>query len=227
MVRDTRLVTRAVVIAACLLLVAAVPAFARTRVSALAYDITDASISEEMDFQGDGGPACSRAGVCGYSGTVTYGFDGIEGGDAFIAFLRRGHRTRTIASGEIFANGLTKATVFGPGGGPPCTEQILRHGELFSIAGTPGRVRFSFHDPSVTGSLLRTYCTGPSDADMWRARAIPRLSVPVSTLRHRHVLLQTSTTRPFHSGPFVGQLKFSVSLRMRRVRIPSFFLQLL
>ena len=227
MLRHTRLVTSAVLIALCVLLAAAAPASARTRVHAMAFDVTDATMSEQMSFQGDGGPACARAGVCGYSGTVTYGFGGIEGGDAFIAFLRRGHRSTIAAFGELFDHGLTSATVNVPGGGPPCTEQIIRKGETFDIRGTPGRVRFVFHDPFISGSLLRTFCPGPSDVDMWRARAVPRLSVPVSKLRQGHVLLQESTTRPFHSGPFVGQLKFDVSLRMRRVKVPSFLLDLI
>jgi hypothetical protein len=205
---------------------AAAPAAARKRVHVLAYTITDATMSEEMDFQGDGGPACARAGVCGYSGTVSYGFGGIQDGDLAIAFAPHGHRLAASGVGEIVANGLTKATVNGPGDGPPCTEQVIHRGEIFDLTGTSGRVRLSFHDPRIAGGYLRSFCVGPSDADMWHAHALPRLSVPVSALRHEHVLLQSSTTRAFHSGPFIGTLKFSVSIRMRRANVPSFLFPL-
>jgi hypothetical protein len=211
--------TRAALLCACLLLVAASPARAGARV--LAYTIDDAKLSERLDFHGDGGPACARAGVCGVSGTVTYEFGGIQDGEAALVLVRRGHRSRASGFGQLLANGITKATVNGPGGGPPCTAQVLRRGDFFDLSGTAGRVRLSFHSPPFLPDFLKTYCAGPGDADVWYARALPRLSLPVSSLRRRHVDIDVSSQRAFHAEPFSGTLSFSASLRLRQIRLPN------
>jgi hypothetical protein len=85
----------------------------------------------------------------------------------------------------------------------------------------------AFHDPRIETGPIRSYCTQPSDADLWHARALPYLWIGSRDLRRRHLTLSVSTTRAFHSGPFTGQVAFQATLRMRRVKIPSFLLQVL
>ncbi len=192
-----------------------------------AWDMTDASLSEHVTFQGDGGPACRQAGVCGFNGTVDYGFGGIENGDLEVVLLHRRHRVQTFAAGEIFENSLTKATVNPPGGGPACTEQALHHVEILGVRRVGHRIRVGFHDPRLFTGPIRSYCTQPSDADLWHARALPYLWIGSRELHRKHLTLSVSTTRPFHSGPFAGQVAFQATLHMRRIRIPSFLLQFL
>jgi hypothetical protein len=190
-------------------LACASPAAARTQV--YAFSITDARIAEVMTFQGDNGPACERSGLCGYSGTVSYGFDHADGLTALE--ITRGH---AFGFGDFLFNGLTSATVQGPGGGPPCTDKIIRKFDAFQVEGGASRVRFVFHPPLAAGDFLGTYCAGPKDADMSHANALPDLSVPVRRLGRKTLLLHASSTRPFHAGPFQGTLSFSVDIRMRR-----------
>lgn len=205
------MVTRALlsgVIAALCALVFAVPAGA-AQGHTYGFSITDARISEVMTFQGDNGPACQRVGVCGYSGTVSYGFDHADG--LMAAAISRGH---AVGFGFLDFNGLTSATVQVPGGGPPCTDRVIRKFDAFQVKGGASHLSFVFH-PRLAGlNFLDTYCAGPSDADI--AREIPALVVPVSQMRRRALILHLSSTRPFHAGPFQGTLAFSLDLRMRR-----------
>jgi hypothetical protein len=224
--RDTRLVTRAAVvcavIAACLLTLASgASARSKPRVEALAFAVTDATMSEDLTFQGDGGPACARAGVCQTAGNIHYGFGGLEFGDFVLLLIRVGHRSTALGFGSLGANGLTTATVTN-GSGPSCTDKLIHTADGFDVAGKPGRVRFTFHSSFDPTDFLGSYCAGPSGADLNHVHALPRFSVPTSRLRHNKVSLSMSSSRQFHAGPFTGTLNFSVTLKLRRQRVPSF-----
>jgi hypothetical protein len=179
------------------------------------FRITGARMSEVMTFQGDGGPACARAGVCGYSGTVSYGFDHAHG-IAAVAIRPR----RVVGVGALFFSGLTSASVQAPEGGPVCRDSVLRRFDAFAVEGTPSRIRLVFHPPSSGTDFLGTYCAGPGDADMSHAHAVPEIALSARSLRRKSLLLHASTTRAFHAGPFVGTLAFTVDLRLRRSREP-------
>lgn len=213
--------TRAVILAAlCCLAFGAAPAAARQR--QYAFIITNASMSETMSFQGDGGPACARFGVCGYSGTVSYGFGG---GDGLAAFVVAGRRA--AGTGDFFYNGLTSASVQGPGGAPPCTDKVIRTFDGFEVAGRPNRIRILFHPPIDGPNYLDTYCTGPSDLDVWHAKALPQLTLSERSLRSRIVRLHAASTRQFHAGPFLGTMTFQIDVKMRRARHLSSILRFL
>jgi hypothetical protein len=220
-VRHTRLVTRALLV--CLLaaagaLVAAPAALARNRahIDLLAYSVTGASMSEDLTFQGDGGPACANAGVCGVNGHVHYGFDDIEHGDSALLIIRAGHHSLVTGFGFLAANGLTSATVTASDG-PKCNDKIVHTSDGFDIEGNPGRVRFVFHSPFNLTDFVDSYCMGPNNADLWHVHALPKFSVPTSRLRHKRVSLTMSSSRTFHSGPFTGKLDFSAQVNLRRV----------
>jgi hypothetical protein len=207
-------VTRAVLLAAVAALCAlasAAPAAARTT-HAYAFDVLDAHLSEVMTFQADGGPACQRAGVCGYSGTVSYSFD--HSTDGFAAIEARGRRASGFGFLEV--GGLTSATVQGPGGGQPCTDKIIDRFDGCQVEGSPARVRLVFHHPETAPQFLDTYCVGPRDLDV--AGLIPPLALPRASLGRRSLFASASSTRQFHAGPFVGTLTFSAAIRMRRSR---------
>jgi hypothetical protein len=209
-----------VVGALCSLAVCAPAAAAKPR--HYAFVVTTASMSEVMSFQGDGGPDCARSGVCGFSGTIDYSFGGADGVAVFETSGRRASGT-----GDFFFNGLTSATVQGPDGGPPCTEKAIRTADGFEVSGTPGRMRMVFHSPFDVPNSLDSYCTGPSDLDMWHAHALPTLTLSARSLRAKSLRLQTSSTRQFHAGPFVGALTFRVDMRLRQSRQLSGIFQFL
>jgi hypothetical protein len=208
-------VTRALTAAICAALFALVPCApaGATAPHQYAFGIPDVSMSEVMNFHGDGGPACQRAGVCGYSGTVTYSFGG---GSGLAAFIVSPHRA--LGTGDFFFSGLTSATVQGPGGGAPCTDKVLDSFDGFEVEGTPGHIRLIFHPYWDAPDALHTYCTGPSDVDISHAHAIPDIVVTEKTLRRHKLHLEASSTRPFHSGPFEGTLSFQVNMRLRRAK---------
>lgn len=216
---DTRRVTRRVLLAcACALLVAPPAAAARVRPQVLAYTITGATMTEQLSFQGDGGPACARAGVCGYSGDVTYQFGGIQDGDATLLVVPLGHRVLASGLGVLQANGLTRIAVSGPGGGPPCSEAVIHRSDHFDISGNRRALQLSFHSPDFAPDYLTSYCVGPDDADIWSAHALPRPSFPFRWFQRKRLRLDVSSSRAFHSGPFVGTVSFSASIRLKRTR---------
>jgi hypothetical protein len=217
-------VTRALILSAlaavCALALAAPAGAANTR--SYGFGITGARLSEVMTFHGDGGPACQRAGLCDYSGTVSYTFDHADGVAGIV--LREHHAT---GFGDLFFGGLTSATVQGPGGGAPCTDKILHTFDDFEVEGRPGKIRLVFHPPVDGPDFLNTYCAGPSDLDMSHANVIPEITVPERMLRRKKLLLQVSNTLPFHSGPFEGTLAFTASIRLHKSRQVSNLLQFL
>ncbi len=183
-----------------------------------AFGVTSASMSEVVSFQGDGGPACQRAGLCGYSGTIRYSFDHADGA---AIFLTKGRRV--LGTGDFFFDGLTTATVQAPGAGPPCTDKELERFDGFDVEGTAAHMRIVFHPAYEDPYYLVTYCGGPTDLNIADAHGLPQIAITPRTLRHTKVHLQASSTRSFHTGPFVGTVTFSTSIRMRRSRDVKFF----
>lgn len=203
----TRAVLSVALAALCSLLTASPAGAAKPRI--YAFDVLDARISEVMTFQSDDGPACQRAGLCGYSGTVTYEFGHADG---FAIALAQGRHVNGF--GGIEMGGLTTATVQGPGGGTPCTDKVIDRSDSFDIEGRTARPRLVFHAPSSAPQFLNSYCPGPRDVDV--ARLIPALALPSHSLGRRSLFAQTAASKQFHAGPFVGTLSFSVAVRMRR-----------
>ena len=204
---------------ACSLVLCASAGAARPR--EYAFGIPSVSMSEVMTFHGDGGPDCARSGVCGYSGTVSYSF---SGGDGLAAFIVSRHHL--FGTGDFFYSGLTSASVQGAGGAP-CTDKVLQSFDGFEVEGTAGHIRLLFHPYWDAPEYLDTFCTGPSDVDMWHAGVLPEIVVTERTLRRHKLHLQVSSTRPFHSGPFDGTLSFEVNMRLRRARTLGPILQYL
>jgi hypothetical protein len=202
-------------------LLAAGPASAASDLDILAFNVRSGSMSEVMTFQGDGGPACAQAGVCGYSGTISYGFSAIRDGDGSVLLTRSGRRSRAFGFASLSVGGLTTATVNGPGGGPPCTEKVLHRFDYVFMSGDARRLRVQFHSPDAVPDFLETYCTGPSDADVGFAGALPTISIKTRDLNKRRLTLSASTVKAFHTGPFVGTVAFSTNLVLARAKLPS------
>jgi hypothetical protein len=201
-------------------LAAAGPAAAASRLDILAFTVRSASMSEAMTFQGDGGPACAQAGVCGYNGTISYGFDAIREGDGSVLLTRSGSRSRAFGFANLSIGGLTSATVNDPSG-PPCTEKVLHRFDFVFLSGNARTLRVQFHSPQAFPDYLESYCAGPSDADVGFAGAIPALTMKTRDLRKRSVTLTTSSVKQFHSGPFTGTLTFKVNMVLAKARLPG------
>jgi hypothetical protein len=187
----------------------------------LAFNVRSGSMSEVVSFQGDGGPACARAGVCGYSGTINYGFAAIRDGDGSVLLTRSGRRSSASGFASVDVGALTTTTVNGPGGGQPCTEKVLHRLDFVLMEGNASRLRVLFHAPDLAPDFLDTYCVGPSDADMSYAGAIPELSIRTRDLRKRRQTLTASSVRQFHAGPFSGTVTFNASFVLARESLPS------
>jgi hypothetical protein len=187
----------------------------------LAFTVRSASMSEVMTFQGDGGPACAQAGVCGYSGTIGYGFDAIRSGDGSVLLTRSGRRSRAFGFANLSIGGLTTASVNGAAGSPPCTEKVLHRFDFVFFTGNARSLRVQFHSPDAAPDFLDSYCAGPSDADVGFAGAIPSPMIKTKDLRKRKFTLATSTVTPFHSGPFTGTVTFKVNMVLARERVPA------
>jgi hypothetical protein len=187
----------------------------------LAFTVRSGSMSEVVSFQGDGGPACAQAGVCGYSGTIGYGFPAIRGGDGSVLLTRSGRRSRAFGFATLSIGGLTTASVNGPAGGQPCTEKVLHRFDYIFMTGDARSLRLQFHSPESFPDYLESYCAGPSDADIGFAGAIPSLTIKTKDLKKKRLTLSTSGVKPFHTGPFVGSVSFSVNLVLAPARVPS------
>jgi hypothetical protein len=187
----------------------------------LAFAVRSANMSEVMSFQGDGGPACAQAGVCGYSGTIGYSFPAIRSGDGSVLLTRSARRSRAFGFATLSVGGLTTATVNGPAGGQPCTEKVLHRFDYIFISGNARSLRLQFHSPDSFPDYLESYCAGPSDADIGFAGAIPSLTIKTKDLKKKRLTLSTSGVKPFHTGPFTGTVTFGVNLVLSRSRLPS------
>jgi hypothetical protein len=214
-----------VVVLLCLL-VGAAPAAAAQRLSILAFDVRSGSMSEVVSFQGDGGPACAQAGVCGYSGTVAYSFGGVRSGGGSVLLTRNGKRSSAFGFASLQLGALTTANVSAGPGTTACTEKILHQFDSLVLEGDARRLRVLFHPALAAPDFLETYCAGPSDSDISHAGVIPTLSIPTSSLRRRRFTLSVASTKPFHSGPFSGTVSFNATFVLSRVRIPGGLLDL-
>ncbi len=214
------------VVLICLLAFAA-PAFGASKTELLALDVRQGSMSEVVTFQGDGGEACARAGVCGYSGTLSYGFSGIRDGQLTVILSHRGKRSSAFGFANLNVGALTMASVSSAPGATPCTEKILHKFDGFALEGDAKTLRLLFHPAEAAPDFLSSYCGGPSDADIDHAQGLPTLTVATRKLRQRRLTLTSDSVTPFHIGPFTGTVTFHASFQLARVRLPRELLQLL
>jgi hypothetical protein len=219
-------VTASVVFTA--LLAFAAPALgARPRTELMTLDVHQGSLSEVVTFQGDGGAACARAGVCGYSGTISYGFQGVRDGGVTVLLSQSKHRSSAFGFANLDVGALTTATVNVPGASDPCTEKVLHKFDGFAFEGDAKSLRVLFHPAEAAPDFLSSYCGGPSDADIAHAGMLPTLTVATRRLRQKKLTLTADSQKPFHIGPFIGTVSFHASFDLRRIRLPRELLQLL
>jgi hypothetical protein len=196
------------------------------------FTVSSGNIDELVRFQGD--PAsCAAHGVCGYVGTLHYGFKA-KSGYAVAIFPGRGEPL-SAAFSFLDGHGTTTADVALDGGSgivPHCTDAVSNEADGFG-ASLRGRRTTVFLHPALDSILssgtsppgsgmsgfddtLRTHCAGPSDADLAASHASPSRRYSVSRFRRRRFDLVLSGTRPFRAAGFYGTARFRVRFRLAR-----------
>jgi hypothetical protein len=208
--------------AALLALVLAPPALAaKTHTTNYAYKVTKAEGTETATFQGDGTSACANAGLCGYSGTVTYTFAHPTRGAAIVTVVSRGHRHTGFGDFSFGTDGTTTSNVAEAGVAQPCVDSVTHHFDTLDVLVSGSRVLFGFHAfnaGELSSDYLGTHCAGPTEGDMALARILPAVVGPLKVLNRPRVNFEIHSNSPFHIGPFAGTLKVDAAYSMVRDR---------
>jgi hypothetical protein len=194
---------------------------AKTHTTNYAYRVTQAQGSEVATFQGDGTQTCATAGLCGYSGTVSYNFSGASGGFAIVTVTSRGHRHTGIGDFEFGTSGTTTANVSQAGVAQPCTDSVKHRFDsldVFVSGSTVGMGLHAFNADTFSSDYLGTHCAGPTEEDMVAARVLPAVGIPLKALKRHRLHFEMHTNLPFHAGPFQGTLKVDTAYTMVRDR---------
>ena len=206
---------------------------ARGRPTNVMYDVTHARIGVTVRFRGDGTDTCRRAGLCGYSGAISYSLRA-KGGDSGANFFSPGV-SNVAGFGFVFliGSGTTTADVsFTDANGSVtqrCSDSVARRHDGLEIGpGARGRVVVVFRQtPDLSGGFvggssafgddaLNTRCAGPSEQDIVPAGAFPSRSYAASRFRRRHFNLVLHKTLPFRAAGFAGTVRTTVLVVLRR-----------
>jgi hypothetical protein len=187
-------------------------------VTIVTYRVLRARLAETVSFRGDGGPQCQRAGLCGYSGSVSYVFDRLRFGIAEMfsgsALLNSSSVVVLIGRGITRAavtNGVPAQTTI-----PLCTDSLVHGVDAIELKPVGRRILASFHNlVGIYGpDYLRTRCPGPLELDVAHHETVSARLLPASLLRHRSTRLSWSATRAFHHGGFVGTVSVAIDLKL-------------
>jgi hypothetical protein len=170
-----------------------------------------------VTFHGDVATGCAAAGLCGYSGSVTWRPP--ASGELIIFTTRSHHHTSDSAqlylqgAGLPPAGGVTSATVqstaASPSGAATCVDAAAT-GVALDLPVRHGRVDFGLDGASP--SLLSDRCAGPRDRQI-----LPRLPAPwltVAAVRRGGAVVDLSATRPFAADGFAGTIDSTIVLRL-------------
>src|SRR5919204_3893012 len=149
---------------------------AKTHTTNFAYRVTKAEGAEVATFQGDGTQVCASAGLCGYSGTVSYTFTHARGGFAIVTVQSRGHRHAGFGDFEFGTDGTTTSNVAQAGVAQPCVDTVKHRSDSLDVFVAGSRVGFGLHAfnaDTFGGDYLGTHCAGPIEEDMVAARVLP------------------------------------------------------
>ena len=203
----------------------------------LRYRIATAPGALDVGFSGASDPFCAALDACGTSGTLALTLPGLQRtfevqAERFVsgrvdarqalADFRRG-RLHVDAGGFVPFLGSATArvaeTFAGPGGWrcQTASSTRLRPFVLSAVPLRSGRgVSLVLGDP-IDSDLLRTYCPGPSDTDVFgNAPELARTSIGLAGLLARHGVISLSRPGRFGGAVYVGTrsrgLGFSLTL---------------
>jgi hypothetical protein len=194
---------------------------AKTHTTNYAYRVTRAQGTETATFQGDGTSACANAGLCGYSGTVTYSFAHPSHGAAIVTVVSRGNRHAGFGDFGFGTQGTTTSNVAQAGVAQPCVDTVQHHFDSLDVVVSGSRVLFGLHAfnaDQLSSDYLGTHCAGPTEEDMALAGALPAVTGPLKSLKRHRLDFEMHSNQPFHIGPFTGTLKVDATYSMVRDR---------
>ncbi len=186
----------------------------------------------QTSFSGEPDPFCDALDSCRATGTVALSLEGVQntltlnasrrvtrsaGARRALADLRRG-RLRLDFSG--LTSSLLAAETFVPADGSRCQESSTSQGQLSLGSGHPGTALQVSLSAGGELDVLRTYCPGPSQSDVFGSeQGSPRLargSISVAQLLGRHSTIALTNSGSFsgvgYAGSRAGALGLSLSL---------------
>jgi len=188
-------------------------------------------------FSGEPDPFCATLDACGATGTLALSLTrfhrtlvvnasrpaaGRVDAREALADFRRG---RLQATGIGFALGGSTAQLsetFAGSGGLRCQDTVDSHKAPLFLSAEPARpgggVSLVLNNP-VGSDLLRTYCPGPLDSDVFGASpGVARASIGVTQLLARHSVVALADPGSFAGVGYVGSrsgaLAFSLTLEL-------------
>lgn len=202
----------AVLMAAAMLLL---PAAADAKRGSI-YDLTKAAGFERVTFSGDADSNCAQFSVCGYSGVVTYRIGAKPKGRIVLTKSPSG---KVKGSARYTSEGASKARVTPPGGGSDCTDTVSRTADVFSLSSSGSRFQsllLAYHAGAAT-DYLKTACTGPTEADVAAANALPEgLFRAKDFFRGRKPGFALSGATPFTQAGFKATIEWNLSFKTRQ-----------
>ncbi len=166
---------------------------------------------------------CSSGGPCGYIGTETWWPTG--GGVLSLVVGRRGGRrvtdaTLSLGFGASVLETVTRTTATGHSS--TCRDRNGQFAGFLSPRVRDGRLTLGLSNggSGLIGSgrplLLGTQCAGPFDGDL--GAALPVGSFALGAVRRGHVRLDLSSTHPFASRDFAGEVSSDLVLSLGRAQ---------
>ena len=171
-----------------------------------------------VQFHGDPTAGCSRWGLCGYSGTVSWR-PAVAASLIVNRTLGR-HASTTVTylpaflPGPVPPGGVTSADVALDAatpvpGGSHCADASST-GAFLPFVVRAGRVSVSL--AGATPPLLVTRCAGPRDPDV--IPELPVRSLSVGALKRGRIAISLATSRPLRVHGFSGSIISTIVLRL-------------
>ncbi|TML83559.1 MAG: hypothetical protein E6G07_01225 [Actinobacteria bacterium] len=169
-------------------------------------------------WHGDRAAGCEGAGMCGYSGSISYGR--IVQADLELMRTRRG---RLDVSGNVYSDGpaVVRARREVPGAAPAVCV-ATGDAPFFNLDVSPayrGRKWFSLGAGSFPPPIASGQCAGPRLADF--QRSMPAAAARLGRLKRRGSRLSLAGRFPFRAGALSGTVISTVVLRSQGVRKES------
>lgn len=205
----------------------------------LRYRMTSLPSALTATFAGESDPFCAALASCGAAGTLDLSFPRFARTFAVTAERQVARRVSSHRAIADFRRGALRLDVGPPialrGGLPAQVSETFRAGDGSSCqAGSSSRdaqvivnpgqfaggprdsVQVVLNDPDQAG-LMRTYCPGPADSDLFGTRSILARTTlsPAQLLRRSSVLALSRSggfAGPGYQGTLGGALQFSLTL---------------
>lgn len=191
-----------------------VPAAAQAKRGAI-YDITKASGFERLTYTGDTDSSCDQFSVCGYSGVTTYKIGGTPKGTIILTRTKSG---KVSGRASYRTSGKTTAKVTPPAPAADCTDTVSHPRDVFKLS-SAGRnfssVLLTYHG-GAKDDYLKTQCTGPTEADVNEANAMPEgLFNAKDFFRGKRPKFNLGGSTPFKARGFNASVEWELKFKAK------------